>query len=109
MSNNIHNKEYRKKLIERYLNADSTSQEEGLLKDYFTNNIKTLGSYIFRGCKLLCDVHLPRQFGTFSWRYDARGFYRLRRLVLPQYLRFFAYPTEYRCFFGHDVRDVYFL
>ena len=38
MSNNIHNKEYRKKLIERYLNADSTSQEEGLLKDYFTNN-----------------------------------------------------------------------
>ena len=38
MSNNTHNKEYRKKLIERYLNADSTSQEEGLLKDYFTNN-----------------------------------------------------------------------
>lgn len=38
MSNNIHNKEYRKKLIERYLNADSTPQEERLLIDYFVNN-----------------------------------------------------------------------
>lgn len=38
MSNNIYNKEYRKKLVEGYLNADSTPQEERLLIDYFTNN-----------------------------------------------------------------------